>query len=145
MQTNRMIQITYDVIVPQQVIDFVTTAQAGAVVLFLGTVRELTHGRKTVSLTYEAYADMAIAIMHDIAEEAQTRWPIAKVAAVHRLGHLNLCETSIALAVSSPHRHDALQASQFLIDEIKTRVPVWKKEHWDDGTTEWIHPGLPGE
>jgi molybdopterin synthase catalytic subunit len=120
----------------------VRTTQAGAVVLFLGTVRELTQGQRTLALDYEAYPGMAEAKMHELVREAAERWPIQNAAIVHRLGHLELGDISIALAVSCPHRRDAFEAGQFLIDEFKLRVPVWKKENWADGTTAWVHPTL---
>lgn len=120
----------------------VRTTQAGAVVLFLGTVREMTQGQRTLALDYEAYPEMAEAKMHELVKEAAGRWPILSAAIVHRLGHLELGEISIALAVSCPHRRDAFEAGQFLIDEFKLRVPVWKKENWADGTTAWVHPTL---
>jgi len=138
---DRWVELTSQVISPQQLTDFVTTPRAGAVVLFLGTVREWTQARQTASLEYEAYTNMALRVMQDLVEETCQRWPILKAAVVHRLGYLGHCETSVAIAVSSPHRHDAFSAGQYLIDQLKVRVPIWKKEHWKDGTSEWIHPG----
>ncbi|WP_437187730.1 molybdenum cofactor biosynthesis protein MoaE [Planctomicrobium sp. SH668] len=138
--SERLIDITTDEIQTVDLIRFVTTPQAGAVILFLGTVRELTQGRRTLALDYEAYPEMAVKVMSKIADEACAQWPVSRLAMVHRLGRLELTETSVAIAVSSPHRQDAYAASQYLIDELKKRVPVWKKENWDDGSTEWIHP-----
>jgi len=140
MQQNRWIEVTGNPIAPDSLLRFVTTSECGAVVLFLGTVRELTAGRRSLSLEYEAYPEMAVKKMHELAEEACRRWPVAKVAIVHRVGHLQLTEASLAIAVSSLHRRDSFEAGQFLIDELKVRVPIWKKEHWEDGSTEWIHP-----
>ena len=137
---DQLIELTEEVIDSQALLDFVTTPRSGAVILFLGTVRELTGGKRTVALDYQAYPEMAIAKMQELVAEASQRWPIQKVAVVHRTGHLELAEASVAIAVSSPHRGDAFQAGQYLIDELKVRVPVWKKENWDDGTTEWVHP-----
>jgi molybdopterin synthase catalytic subunit len=74
--------------------------------------------------------------------EARRRWPIVECTIIHRLGHLPLGEASMAIAVSAPHRQDAFAAGQWLIDTIKEAVPIWKKENWADGTTEWVHPGL---
>lgn len=119
----------------------VRSTQAGAVVLFLGTVRELTNGRRTAALDYDAYEDMARAKMLELGEEAAARWPIVRAALVHRLGHLELGDVSVAVAVSCPHRHQAFDAGRFLIDRLKEVVPIWKKENWADGTTEWVHPG----
>lgn len=122
----------------------VRSPQAGAVVLFLGTVRELTAGRQTVALDYEAYPQMAEAKLAELEAEARARWPIVEVAISHRLGHLELGEISVAVAVSTPHRHQAFAAGQHLIDRLKEVVPIWKKENWVDGSTEWVHPGSEG-
>ena len=78
----------------------------------------------------------------ELEAEARRRWPLTGCSIVHRLGHLELGEASIAIAVSSPHRHDAFAAGQWLIDTIKEVVPIWKRENWADGTSEWVHPGL---
>lgn len=138
---DRMVILTDQVIDSNALLQFVTTSRSGAVVLFLGTVRELTHGKKTVALDYDAYPDMALAKMNELVDEAAESWPVQKVAVVHRTGHLELGEASVAIAVSCPHRGETFEAGKFLIDELKVRVPVWKKENWDDGTTEWVHPG----
>lgn len=122
----------------------VRSHEAGAVVLFLGTVREMTSGRRTLALDYDAFPAMAESTMQEILAEAESRWPIVAAAIVHRLGHLDLGEISIALAVSCGHRAQAFEAGRYLIDELKQRVPIWKKENWDDGTTEWVHPGAEG-
>ncbi|SFI18081.1 molybdenum cofactor biosynthesis protein MoaE [Planctomicrobium piriforme] len=139
---RRRVELTQQAIDTAQLLEFVTTPEAGAVVLFLGTVREMTGGRQTVALDYEAYPEMALAKMHELIDDASVKWPIAKAAVVHRLGHLTLGEASVAVAISTPHRGDSFAAGQYLIDELKVRVPVWKKENWADGTTEWVHPGL---
>lgn len=117
---------------------------AGAVVLFLGTVREMTGDRQTSSLDYEAYPQMAEARMRDIENTARAKWDLQDVAAVHRLGHMGLGEISVAVAVSAAHRKEAFAAGRFVIDTIKEEVPIWKKENWADGTTEWVHPGIDG-
>jgi len=136
-----MIELTHDEIDYTALTEKARSHQAGAVILFLGTVREMTAGQQTVALDYDAYPDMARAKMQEIVDEAREKWPIEGVAVVHRLGHLELGDISIAIAVACPHRHKAFDASRFLIDELKIRVPVWKKENWSDGTTEWVHPG----
>ena len=119
-----------------------SSPQAGAVVLFLGTVRELTRGRRTLWLDYECYPEMARLKLAELEAEARRRWPIVACEIVHRLGRLELGEASVAVAVSAPHRRDAFEAGQWLIDTLKEVVPIWKREHWADGTTEWVHPGL---
>ncbi|MEZ6045735.1 MAG: molybdenum cofactor biosynthesis protein MoaE [Planctomycetaceae bacterium] len=134
------IELTQEVIQTEEIYAQVASKDAGAVVLFLGTVREMTSGRQTVALDYDAYPEMALAQMEKLASEAREKWPLVELAIVHRLGHLELGEISVAVAVSTPHRRDAFEAGQYLIDELKVRVPVWKKENWSDGTTEWVHP-----
>jgi molybdopterin synthase catalytic subunit len=120
----------------------VASNDAGAIVLFLGTTREFTKGRQTASLDYECYPEMAEKKLAELEAEARRRWPLRGCAIVHRLGHLELGEASIAIAVSSPHRADAFAAGQWLIDTIKDVVPIWKQENWADGTSEWVHPNL---
>ncbi len=136
-----MIQLTHNPIDYHALTESVRSNQSGAVVLFLGTVRELTAGRQTVALDYEGYPEMAQSKLAELERAARSRWPIDKVGIVHRLGHLELGDISVAVAVSCPHRKQAFDAGQFLIDELKVSVPIWKKEHWADGTTEWVHPG----
>lgn len=120
----------------------VSSHAAGAVVLFLGTTRELTAGRRTASLDYECYPQMAEKKLAELEAEARRRWPLTGCVIVHRLGHLELGEASIAIAVSSPHRQQAFEAGKWLIDTIKEVVPIWKRENWEDGTSEWVHPGM---
>jgi len=117
----------------------VRSNECGAVVLFMGTVREMTAGRQTVALDYEAYPEMAHQTLQQLITEARTQWPVHAVAIEHRVGHLALGEISVAIAVSSPHRKQAFEAGRFLIDRLKEIVPIWKKENWSDGTSEWEH------
>jgi molybdopterin synthase catalytic subunit len=137
-----MISLTPEPIDPQQVLSCVASNDAGAIILFLGTTREFTHGRRTISLDYECYPAMAEKKLAELESQARERWPLTGCLIVHRLGHLELGEASIAIAVSSPHRAAAFEAGQWLIDTIKEVVPIWKQEHWADGTSEWVHPGL---
>jgi molybdopterin synthase catalytic subunit len=137
-----VISLTRDRIDTQALLDRVTSPAAGAVVLFLGTVRELTAGRRTMALDYEAYPEMAERKLAELEVEARRRWPLVEVALVHRLGRLELAEASVAVAVSSPHRGAAFDAGRWLIDTLKEVVPVWKQENWSDGTKEWVHPGM---
>jgi molybdopterin synthase catalytic subunit len=116
----------------------------GAVALFLGTVRDLTGDRVTAALDYEAYPAMAEKKMREIEEDARRRWPVGGMALVHRLGHLAVGEVSVAVAVSCPHRAEAFAACRHAIDRLKELVPIWKKENWADGSTEWVHPGDSG-
>ena len=137
-----MIQITRDPIDVAAVVDQVTSAEAGAVVLFLGTTREFTEGRRTESLDYECYGEMAEKKMAELEAQARERWPLVACVIVHRVGHVPLREASVAIAVSSAHRGQAFSAGQWLIDTLKQVVPIWKRENWADGTSEWVHPGM---
>ena len=140
-----MIRLTHEPIKTDEVLRFVASPRAGAVVLFLGTTREFTAGRQTAWLDYECYPAMAEKEMAKLEAEARTKWPIIECAIVHRLGRVDLAEASVAIAVSSPHRRDAFEAGQWLIDRLKEVVPIWKKENWADGSTEWVHPGMKTE
>jgi molybdopterin synthase catalytic subunit len=138
-----MIEITHQEIDSSALLREVESNLAGATVLFLGTTREMTGELRTQSLVYEAYETMARQKMAELADEARRRWPLTGCAIVHRLGHLELREASVAIAVSSPHRQDAFEAGKWLIDTLKEVVPIWKQENWADGTCEWVHPGQP--
>ncbi len=140
-----MISLTTSPIDASSVLAGVASYDAGAVVLFLGTTREFTKGRRTASLDYECYPEMAEKKLAELEAEARRRWPLIGCSIVHRLGHLELGEASIAIVVSSPHRQDAFAAGQWLIDTIKEVVPIWKCENWADGTREWVHPGLDNQ
>jgi molybdopterin synthase catalytic subunit len=128
-------------IVPGALIDLVAHPGAGAVVLFLGTVRDHSPGRDGVTLLeYEAYAGVVETQIGTIVAEARGRWQLLSVAVTQRLGALAVGETAVAVAVSSAHRADAFAAARYLIDELKSRAPVWKKEHWPGGA-EWVAEG----
>lgn len=137
-----MIEITQSPIDHAAITERVRSNRAGAVCSFLGTVREFTAERRTASLDYEAYPGMAEKKMAELEAEARRRWPIIDAALVHRVGHLDLGEISVVVAVSCPHRDQAFEACRWLIDTLKQVVPIWKKELWADGTEEWVHPGL---
>lgn len=137
-----MIELTHQPIDATAVIERVSSPLAGAVVLFLGTTREWTGPRQTASLDYECYPEMARAKLAELESEARRRWPLVECVVVHRLGHLELGEASVAVAVSSAHRQAAFEAGEWLIDTLKQVAPIWKKENWADGTVEWVHPGL---
>jgi molybdopterin synthase catalytic subunit len=113
-----------------------TTPSSGAVVVFLGVVRDHADGRAGVTgLTYEAYEEEAVARLAAVADEARTRWPVIdRVALLHRTGDLTLSEASVAVVVSSPHRAEAFEAARFCIDTLKETVPIWKREHWEGGS-----------
>jgi molybdopterin synthase catalytic subunit len=115
---------------------------AGAVVLFLGTTRQITGDRRTIALDYEAYAPMAERRLAELEAEARRRWPVIECILVHRLGRVPPAEASVAVIVSTPHRRDAFAAGKWLIDSLKRDVPIWKREQWADGSCEWVHPGV---
>ena len=121
----------------QSVIDKVVQRDAGAITTFIGTVREMTKGKKTLFLIYEAYEPMAIKKLEQIGTEIQERWNGAEVAITHRVGRLSITDVAVVIAVSTPHRNDAYEANRYAIERIKEIVPIWKKEHWEDGQ-EWI-------
>jgi molybdopterin synthase catalytic subunit len=135
-----MYRLTPEPIDYQTLTEQVRRDDSGAVVIFLGTVRDLTEGRITTSLDYEAYPGMAEKKLAEIEADTRARWPVGDIALIHRLGHLDVGEISVAVAVSCPHRAQAFEACRFAIDRLKAIVPIWKKEHWADGTTEWVHP-----
>src|SRR5262249_39071438 len=137
---TRMVLLTRDIIDYHTLTEQVRKGNCGAVVLFLGTVRELTGDRVTVALDYEAYPAMAEKKLAEIEEDTRARWPVGEMALVHRLGKLDVGEVSVAVAVSCPHRQQAFEACRHAIDRLKELVPIWKKENWVDGSTEWVHP-----
>jgi molybdopterin synthase catalytic subunit len=118
----------------------VRSPHCGAVVTFLGTVRDITGEKTTVALDYEAYGGMAEKKLAEIEADVRQRWPVGDVAMIHRLGRIEVGEISVAVAVSCPHRADAFAACRHAIDRLKELVPIWKQEHWADGRTEWAHP-----
>lgn len=123
---------------PSALLGFVSDPTAGAVVSFLGTVRDHSPGKEGVThLVYEVYQEQVEAKITDLVTEARSRWPLIRVAVHHRTGHVGLGEASVAVVVSSAHRVDAFDAARFLIDELKSKAPIWKQEHWDGGV-EWI-------
>ena len=111
--------------------------KAGAVVTFVGTTRSENAGRTVRRLEYEAFTSMAIKEMRSLAAQAKKRWPLRKVAMVHRLGVVPIGEASVAIAVSGGHRDEAFEACRWLIDRLKEIVPIWKKEHYRGGEV-WI-------
>ncbi len=123
-------------------IQHVRTAGDGAIVTFDGCVRNQSHGRRTLYLDYEAYETMAIAKMREIAGELHTKFSIDRVAIAHRLGRLEIGETSVFIAVSAPHRPAAFEACRYAIDTLKRTVPIWKKEYFEDGAV-WADGEVP--
>jgi len=132
-----LFEITAEPLSADRLIAKVSNPYAGAILTFVGTVREFTHGKQTVFLEYEAYPEMAIKKMEEIATEIIEKWPGSKVAMTHRVGKLAIEEISVIIAVATPHRDAGFEAGRYAIERLKQIVPVWKKEIWGDGE-EWI-------
>jgi MoaE-MoaD fusion protein len=136
-----LVLITSGPLVERALVEAVEDPAAGAIALFSGVVRNQTDARPVKFLEYEAHVPMAEAKMREIAAEVRARWPeVRRVALVHRIGRLEIGESSVLIAVSSPHRRQAFEACQFAIDTLKNTVPIWKKEFFADGEV-WV--GLP--
>ena len=110
---------------------------AGASVLFLGKVRKYSEGKRVCYLEYEAYEGMAERMIKELIDSAFCRWPVETIHVLHRVGRVGLGEIAVAIDVRSAHRNETYQASRYLIEEIKHNVPIWKKEYFEDGTSEW--------
>ncbi|MGB8001673.1 MAG: molybdenum cofactor biosynthesis protein MoaE [Anaerobacillus sp.] len=130
-------KITSNEIDVNAVINSVIHPEAGAINTFVGTVREFTGEKQTVSLQYEAYPSMAEKQLKRIGEEIQEEWPGVMTSIVHRTGKLAISDIAVVIAVASPHRAESYEASRFAIERIKEIVPIWKKEYWVNGE-EWI-------
>lgn len=114
----------------------------GAVVLMSGMVRDNTDGRTVKSLEYQAYAPMALQVFRQIAIEIRDRWSdVTRIAIHHRTGRLTVGEISVLVAVGCPHRSEAFEACRYAIDTLKHNAPIWKKEHWADGSSSWVSIG----
>lgn len=125
---------------PQALLAEVARAANGATILFLGTVRDVNDGRAVSGIEYASYESMAGRELAAIAREASTRYGTDDIVVEHRIGRLALGEVSVAIAVAHPHRAHAYDASRFVIEELKGRVPIWKREEYVDGTREWVDP-----
>ncbi len=138
---NEMIEITQNPIDIQYVIKSAESADAGAVNVFIGTVRSKTGHRKVIRLEYEAYEPMAVLEIKKIIELAKDKWKLEGWAVSHRVGTLNIGDVAVVVAVSTAHRKESFEACQFIIDSLKQTVPIWKKEIFEDGE-EWVsaHP-----
>jgi molybdopterin synthase catalytic subunit len=130
--------ITTREIDPAAVLRSVGDSGAGAVVLFLGTVRNMSDHGAVKGMVYEAYAPLAEAKLADMKREIRKRWPMSSVKIVHRVGRLQPKDVSVAIAVSSPHRTEAFDACRFAIEHIKRNIPIWKKEKLSNGTEVWV-------
>ena len=135
---NPAFVVTHTPLDPAPLVALVTAPECGAVVTFCGTVRDHFGNRTTARLEYEAYAEMASAVLADIANDAKQHFAIANVAIHHRIGILDIGETAVIVVVAAGHRGPALAATGWIMDRIKEIAPIWKKEHWADGAQDWI-------
>lgn len=141
-QPDELVAVGPEPIDPGAIVASVASPEAGGTVLFLGTVRDHSPGKPGVThLEYEAYAEQVVPKIQEIVDEVRRKWPVSRLAAVHRVGELGVGEISVAVAVSSSHRVDAFPAGRYLIDELKRRAPIWKKEHWEGGA-DWVREDL---
>lgn len=137
-----MFEITSEPLDPAPLVAAVRRDESGAVALFYGVVRNENMGRGVRYLEYDAYPEMAIKKMREVADEVRAKFPVTGIGILHRTGRLEIGETSLLVAVSSGHRKEAFEACHYAVDRIKQIVPVWKKEVWDDGE-EWIEGHVP--
>jgi molybdopterin synthase catalytic subunit len=132
-----MVRLITSPIDTQEAAESVRTPESGGIDVFIGTTRNQSRGRAVLALDYEAYEPMALKVMALLEREACDRWPLQRVTIVHRLGRVEVGETSVVVAVSSAHRKEAFEACRFLIDRLKQDVPIWKREYFADGSIEW--------
>jgi molybdopterin synthase catalytic subunit len=133
---SAIVEIPIDI---ARIVERVSKSANGATVLFLGTVREVNDGRDVTGIEYTAYRSMAERELAAIVEEAAALADSNDVAVEHRLGELAVGDCSVAVAVAHPHRARAFEAARYVIEELKERVPIWKREQYVDGTREWVH------
>ncbi len=130
--------ITADPIDPSQLARQVRRDADGAVILFTGVVRDHHAGRAVEALEYQAYEEMAVAVLRQICEEVRATHDVGDIAVAHRVGELAIGEVSVAIAVAAPHREAAYSASREIIERLKREVPIWKRERYSDGGAEWL-------
>lgn len=135
-----LFDITREPLVTDDLVNAVLVGSIGAIVTFTGTVRDNNEGRKVVALEYEAYDEMAVAEMARIGSEMAAKWDLHGIAIRHRVGRLAIGEASVVIAASSPHRREAFEACSEALDLLKARVPIWKKEYFEDGE-HWVGIG----
>ena len=135
---KRWVQLSRKPIDIAEAYQFLQTPAAGGLALFIGTTRQWTAGRETLSLTYEGYEPMALKEMHRLLDTAVNRWPIHRACLLHRLGKVPLAEASVLVGVATSHRPEAFKACRYLIDQLKVQVPIWKQEHLADGQKIWM-------
>jgi molybdopterin synthase catalytic subunit len=135
--------LSHQVLNPADLMAEVSAPERGGIVTFVGLVRDHHVGRRVCSLAYSAYEPMAEAVCAEILAEAESRWPV-RIALRHRIGALAIGEAAVAIAVAGGHRDEAFAACRYLIEELKRRVPIWKRETYADGSDEWVDPTQQG-
>lgn len=130
--------IVTDPIQPAEILSGLASHADGACLLFLGVVRDHNLGRPVAGLDYQVYQGMAERVLYAIAEEASERFGTRRITVLHRVGFLDIGEVSTAIAVATPHRGEAYDASRYIIEEIKKRLPIWKREHYLEGDSDWV-------
>lgn len=132
-----MVSITQSPIIVEEIIREISTPRSGGIDVFLGTVRNHSGGRRVRELEYTAYIPMAEKLMGEIESEIKGKWVVDRIVIVHRVGLLRIGEVSVVTAVSAPHRKEAFEACRYAIDRVKSVVPIWKKEYFEEGTA-WV-------
>jgi molybdopterin synthase catalytic subunit len=138
MRETLLVKLTDAPLEASQALEFATDPAAGGTVLFAGTVRDHSKAGEVTSLDYEAWEDRARVRLEAVGEELFQRWPVCRVALLHRTGHLEVGETSVLVCCSAPHRAEAFEAARHGIERIKQDVPIWKKESLTTGTAHWV-------
>ncbi|CAH1758665.1 10595_t:CDS:2 [Entrophospora sp. SA101] len=131
---NKFVKITPEPLILQDIVDLVKDDSAGAITTFSGTTRNTFKDKIVVQLDYEAYIPMAEKILLSMIDESRSKWNLIKVAIYHRVNTVPVGETSVIIAVSSAHRHESIHAVEWLIDQLKDKAPIWKKEIYNDGS-----------
>ncbi len=137
-QNPKFFAISHAPLDPAALVALVQAPDMGAVVTFAGIVRDNFGGRATAYLEYEAYESMALAVLEQLAGEARATWGTGAIAIHHRVGRLEIGEIAVLIVVAAAHRHEAFEATEWLMDRIKEVAPIWKKEIWADGASEWV-------
>ena len=140
--TGDAFSVTTEPLDPERLVQAVRQDESGAIALFYGVARNHSEGRRVRALEYDVHPPMAEKKLREVAAEVRARWPITGIGIFHRTGRLEIGETSLLVAVSAPHRQEAFEACQYAVDRVKQVVPIWKKEIWEDGDSEWVagHP-----
>ncbi len=134
--------ITFAPLLVEEIYQLAGSPANGAVVVMSGTVRNQTDGKAVIALEYQAYEPMALRVFYQIAAEIRQKWTDVNCVVIHhRIGHLRIGEISVLVAVGCPHRSEAFEACRYVIDTLKHNAPIWKKEHWQDGSSSWVSIG----